>query len=83
MPTRQNIAAIMARRFKQRSETMGHKGKKRDDAALEFFIGAAIALSVSGQNDLAEALTVAVSFDISFHGYTAIERLAAIQTDAA
>jgi len=75
--TRQNIARLLAAAFVDRVRRTGIKGKKtRDAAALEFFVGAAVALSISGQHELAGAVHVALSFAVTVRGYKAVEEMA-------
>lgn len=78
--TRQNVARLLAAAFVDRVKKTGLKGQKtRGDAALEFFVGAAVALNLAGQTEQAEAVRVALAFDIALRGYKAVEELAAEQ----
>lgn len=55
--------------FVSRSETQGWKGKKRDEAAINFFAGA---ISMLGEKDAKPILAFTV-FGLSIRGYKAIE----------
>jgi hypothetical protein len=75
--TRHNVAKLLAAAFVDRVNRVGIKGKAaRDKAALEFFVGAAVAYNLAGQVELCEAVRVALSFSIAVRGYRAIEEMA-------
>lgn len=77
MVTRQNVAKLLAAAFVDRVKRTGMKGQKtRDAAALEFFVGAALAYRIAGQYELSDAVHVALSFSINLRGYKAVEEMA-------
>lgn len=65
----------LARAFRDRSEAIGLKGKKRDDAALEFFLGAAMGLHIEGHEDASQHVLRVASWLIATRGYSEIERI--------
>lgn len=44
--TYQEYVHQLAEKFTERANELGYKGKKRDDFALEYVVGAAVALSL-------------------------------------
>jgi len=54
--TNRQIVQVLAKRFLERSEALGYKGKKADNAALDYFCGAAtfaeeLAVSLASYSD--------------------------------
>ena len=79
-PNKDTIGRMIAKscmfRYNALSTEYG-KGKKRDQLALDYFSGAYKALVATGQSELAEALGMAIQFDVSIRGWKAVELLAA------
>jgi len=74
-----NTAAVrkLAIMFIERSESLGLKGKRRDDAALEYFCGAYAIATVQEDAPLAEHLGRTMTMMVSVRGYFAVRELAA------
>jgi hypothetical protein len=74
------IVQALAKRFVERSNTLGYTGKRRDSAALDFFVGAAGALEESSNNNkiisVGNHLGVICATVIRTHGYSAVKELA-------
>ena len=68
----------LAKAFVRRSNILGLKGKKRDVAAVEFFVGCCCALWEAGHKD-AEMLENTVYFFVAPRGYRAVTHLASDQ----
>lgn len=70
------VTKALARRFVERSESLKYKGKKRDDAALDYFCGAAVLAEEMGNDAMGEHLARICVLMISVRGYIAIKELA-------
>jgi hypothetical protein len=73
MATRETIVKELCEKFRGRCHAASIKGKKRDAAALEYFVGAAMALSLAGQGELADAITSFISFGVVVRGAAAVD----------
>jgi hypothetical protein len=71
----------LAERFLERAKMLGYKGKKADDMALEYFVGATIAAELSGQTDFASYLTLLSAMSVSVRGVFAVREFAAWDLD--
>lgn len=60
-------------RFQERVVACNLKGKRRDDEAIAYFVGAAMSLSLTSQANLAEAVSGWTSMILAMRGYKAIE----------
>jgi hypothetical protein len=60
--------------FQERVMALGYKGKKRDNAAVDYFVGAAQVASTLGSNIAHKAIGNFTAFAVAIHGYAAIER---------
>ena len=67
----------LAKRFVERAEALGYKGKERDDAALDFFCGAAVGAEIIGNQAEADRIGRVAVMMVSVRGYIAIKELAA------
>ena len=72
----QEISRVLAQRFIERAEFLNYKGKKRDNAALDFFTGAASLAQVTGQLPLAQHLATLCAILISVRGFVAVKEIA-------
>lgn len=72
--TGNSTVKMLALKFKERSEALGYKGKKRDDAALDYFAGAATVLAEMKHED-ANAVIVFMQWDLSIRGYLTLVKL--------
>lgn len=70
------IARNLAKAFIKRATELGYKGKKRDDAALNYFVGAAVLAELQGNNILYQHLGRLAGFLIAIHGYAAVKDIA-------
>lgn len=70
------IVQALARKFVERAEGLGMKGKSRDDAALHYFIGAAMVAELTGDMNLARHIGMVAALIISVRGYSAVQDLA-------
>jgi hypothetical protein len=73
----------MAVKLIERAAALGLKGKKRDDAALDYFVGAAAGAELAGDAKLACHLGVVSAMIISVRGYIGVAELAAEAVKAA
>lgn len=62
----------LARGFIERATELGYKGKKRDDAAMDYFTGATYAAQLAGDEDLRNYLVRMMALLISTRGYSEI-----------
>lgn len=76
MEHRQIIRTI-AQRFVERAESLGYKGKKRDDAALDYWCGAAVAAEASGDANLGQRLANIAVLIVAVRGYFGVKEMAA------
>ena len=65
-----------ARSFMERATVLNYKGKKRDDAALDYYCGAATALYASGDTDFAATLRTQAVLLVSTRGYMGVVGIA-------
>jgi hypothetical protein len=72
------FATELAKSFIERAESLGYKGRKRDEAALDYFCGAAQAARFVGNDDLYQHLVWAIFKIVSVRGYSGVKQLAAI-----
>ena len=72
------ITKNLAAKFIERADALGYKGKKRDDAALDFFVGAGAVAAETGNAELAMHLTRVVVMIISVRGFFGVKELAAV-----
>lgn len=70
----------LAGRFISRAHALSVTGKRRDDLAVEYFVGAAVGAELSGDIKLAELIARNVALVIASRGYAAIEDLARDKT---
>lgn len=68
-----DIAKHVAKKFIERSEALGYKGRKRDDAALDFVCGAAAPFAPSSAEYA--AITVLILM-VSTRGYMGLTEIA-------
>jgi hypothetical protein len=59
----------------QRADYLGYKGKKRDDAALDFFAGFATMAEVSGRDDVTKRLATWMHMILAVRGHMAVAEL--------
>lgn len=71
------ILQALARKFIGRADGLGYRGKKRDDAALDFFCGAAVAPDAAERGDLSQHIHTVNALVIATRGYVAVRELAA------
>jgi hypothetical protein len=74
MENNNGIAIIKAicHGFVERAEALNLKGKKRDDAAMDYFVGANRALVAMGHAEEASAIGTWTAFVLAHQGYRAI-----------
>ena len=72
---------MLCEKFIERADALGLKGKKRDDYALEFMIGAATTLALIGHPE-ADHVCRCSALLVSTRGYLAIVRGAGRGSDA-
>ena len=65
----------LARMFKERAEGLDYVGKMRDDAALEYFSGAAAAALISGRAGLHDELARYAQYSVAPRGYIGVVEL--------
>lgn len=70
------LVKTIAERFVERSSALGLKGKKRDDAALDYFLGAAAGAELAGDVQMACQLGLVSAMIISVRGYAGVVSLA-------
>lgn len=75
MMTSSQTTKALAKRFVERSESLELKGKKRDVAALDYFVGAATLADLSGDASLANHLGVVCALIISVRGFIGVKDL--------
>jgi hypothetical protein len=69
-----NMVQSLAIKFVERSEALGYKGVKRDNAALDFFVGAGAALRIVGHAEAAHVENVAVML-VAMRGFGELKRI--------
>lgn len=70
-----NMLQTLCVKFVERAEFQQLKGKKRDELAIEFLIGAATALQVSNHEEANHVLNC-VAMIICVRGYGEVKRIA-------
>lgn len=76
MKTTIDIKTLAARFIDRAGSRVLLYGKARDEAALEYFIGAATLAELTGQNSLATRLTKVCAHMIAVRGFAAVRELA-------
>lgn len=66
----------LARQFVERANALRWRGKALDDAAINYFVGAAKGLRMAGEHNRATWLLSIVLIDISNYGFKAVVKLA-------
>ena len=66
----------LAQRFVGRAAETRMRGKKRDEASLEFFLGAAALAEAQGDEPLCQHILKISGWMISIRGFKAVEELA-------
>jgi hypothetical protein len=74
--TRHDKIKTIAERFRERAAALNLKGKKRDDAALDYFVGAAVGAELAGDADLAQAIALAATLIVSVRGFIGVSDIA-------
>jgi hypothetical protein len=74
--TDQKKLGELGKAFVERASALSYKGKKRDAAAMDYFIGAAAGARLSGNEDFAERIGRWVIMLLRVRGYSEVERLA-------
>lgn len=69
------IIQQLAERFIERAENLNYRGKARDKAALDYFIGAAQLAELSNDEESAKHIAILVTMLISTRGYSEVVRL--------
>ncbi len=77
IPAVKNVARQCIERMNEPDLKLG-KRKRRDEAALHYFIGAAVGAGEAGNNDLKQHLTN-LCFLIAIRGFEEVEAIAAIK----
>lgn len=72
----------LCKAFVERAEALNLKGKKREDAAFEFLLGAHIALAAVNHPE-AEHVGTVTTFIIAIRGYSEVKRIAEAEDKAA
>ena len=72
----QDIARAVASGFIERAEALGLKGKTRDKAALDYYVGAARALELAGEEKAANVIAAQATMIVCVAGYTGIVQIA-------
>jgi len=79
---REKIAGI-AKAFIERAKALGLKGKRRDDEAVAYFLGAYALATMDAKRThddaLAKHIGTVTELCVATRGYSAVERLAAMQ----
>lgn len=75
MATEVETTKALAKKFIERSNALKYSGVKRDNAALDYFCGAASMAELSGNVPLMEHLT-RITLLIAVRGYIAVAELA-------
>lgn len=70
-----NMLQTLCVKFVERAEHFNLKGKKRDEQAIEFLVGAATALQVSNHPEANHVLNC-VAIIICVRGYAEVKRIA-------
>jgi hypothetical protein len=70
-------AQKLATSFMERADALNLKGKKRDDAALDYWCGAAIGAGLAGHTQLESHFGRLAALVISVRGFMAIKEIAA------
>lgn len=72
-----SVTSDLARQFIVRAEEQGYKGKRRDDAAVEFFLGAYSMLLLGSEDEEAARLFRWIAMLLITRGFSAVEEAAA------
>jgi Asp-tRNA(Asn)/Glu-tRNA(Gln) amidotransferase B subunit len=66
----------LCKSFMERSTALIYKGKKRETAAMDYFVGAVAGAKLAGKEDFAEHIGRWVVMLLRPRGYSEVERLA-------
>lgn len=69
-----SITTHIAKQFVERSAALGYKGKARDNAAIDYIVGAAAALQAINHEELGSV--TAMAFIVSVRGYAEVIKYA-------
>jgi hypothetical protein len=69
-------AKTISARFIERADALQLRGKRRDDAALDYFVGAAAGAELAGNINLGKHLGTVALLIVSIRGYKAVEEMA-------
>jgi hypothetical protein len=69
------LTKLIATKFSERSQSLGYKGKKRDDACLDFWAGAAT-MAVEAKHPEAQAVVNTAVLVIAVRGFLANQEIA-------
>jgi hypothetical protein len=61
--------------YKERSSSLAYRGKKKEDAAMDFMCGAAKAFELAGEAEKAQWLGRIIVFSLSLRGFSEMEKL--------
>ena len=80
-----NLEALdeLCRKFKERAEYHGLKGKRRDDELMAFMVGAASALYLAGRKDEGDHVASVTAMIFSTRGYAGVDRILSPKKEAA
>lgn len=70
------FAKALAAKFVERADLLGYKGKKRDDASLDFWTGAAALAEIEGNTELYELLGRQAALIVAVRGYFGVKQIA-------
>ncbi len=70
-----SVSRKVAQQFLTRANAFGYRGKKRDELAIEFVLGAATALQVTGNSAAMNSVLLLATL-VSVRGYSWLEEYA-------
>lgn len=73
--TKSDLLKELCLGFITRSRGLSYRGKKRDDAAMDYLVGAAMALREVGLAEESDFIARNVALVISVRGYEEVERI--------
>ena len=75
--TKQEVTLLpeLARTFRERAKNLNLRGVKRDSGAIEFFVGAAKACSLLGNEAEFNRIATFVAFGLAIDGYVALDKI--------
>lgn len=76
MTEKPSYLKLLCKDFVERAENLGYKGKKRDDAVMDYFAGAAMMAKHLGHQEVHRQIGTSLAMIFSVRGYDEVKEIA-------